>query len=60
MEKEKREARYCTAKPLLNSHSMQLLNHYKPIQHRYPTVLEEKRRKIEMALQEKKAKEVEE
>jgi hypothetical protein len=34
-EKEKRESLRNTGKPLLNSKSMQLLSHYKPIQNRY-------------------------
>ena len=38
-EKERREEGQIRVKPLINSHSQQLLQHHTPIEHRYPAVI---------------------
>ncbi len=49
-------AKQCTAKPLINSRSQQLLFNHRPIHVRYQTVIEEKKKKIETQVAEKLAK----
>ncbi len=45
------------AKPLINSYSQQILNHYTPIDKRYPAVLNEKKRKVEQWQEEQRKRE---
>lgn len=55
-EKQKQYELRNTNRPLINSKSMQLLNNYQPIQKRYKGIIDEKNKKLEKSVQEKKIK----
>jgi hypothetical protein len=58
-EREKEIAKLCTAKPMINSRSQQLLINHRPIHTRYQNVINEKKRRIETQVAEKLAKQAE-
>lgn len=59
LEREKQEKVRCSGKPLINSRSQQMLSHYVPIHSRYKEVIQEKQKKVEAGLADKKSKEAE-
>lgn len=58
-EREKELAKLCTAKPMINSRSQQLLINHRPIHTRYQNVINEKKKRIETQVAEKLAKQAE-